>query len=239
MLAATDTSTTTNEWAMTEILRHPHIQQKLHAELDAVVGRDRIVQESDMPHFPYLASIVKETLRLHPANSFTLPRLSMADAELAGYHIPKGSTVLINLFSLGRDENVWPRPLEFDPERWAPTVPHHSNGKIGNVPNHSNGKSSNDKSSSVASSVASNGLTDERMYVFGNGRRACPGYVLGSTLVLLSLARLFHGFEWQFPDGVRAEDVDMAEAPGFSNARRCRLMAVATPRLAPHLYGGS
>lgn len=208
MLAATDTSTTTNEWAMTEIIRHPRIQQTLQAELDAVVGRDRVVEEADMANFPYLTSIVKEALRLHPANCFTLPRLSMEDAELAGYHIPKGSTILINLFSLGRDASVWAKPLEFDPDRWT--------------------QAPKDKA---------NPLTDERMYVFGNGRRACPGYVLGTTLVLLSLARLFHGFSWSFLEGVDAQEVDMAEAPGFSNSRRSKLLAVAKPRLAPHLYG--
>lgn len=204
MLGATDTSTTLNEWAMTEILRNPKIQRKLQSELDAVVGTDRIVEETDMHNFPYLNTIIKETLRLHPANCITLPRQSMADAELAGYHIPKGSTILINLFSMGRDSKVWPRPLEFDPDRWV---------------------------------GGPSGLNDERLYTFGNGRRACPGNVLGTTLVLLSLARLFHGFSWSFPDGVDPASVDMTERSGFSNSLVKKLEAVATPRLAPHLYG--
>src|SRR5687768_7321866 len=118
MLAGTDTSTITNDWAMTEILCNPSIQQRLHSELDQVVGRDRVVEERDLAHLHYLSCVVKETLRLHPANCFTLPRQSMADATLAGYHVPRGSTVLFNLFALGRDPDVWADPLRFDPERW-------------------------------------------------------------------------------------------------------------------------
>ena len=69
---------------MTEIIRHPKIQQKLHDELDSVVGRDRIVEETDLVKLHYLICIIKETLRLHPANCFTLPRQSMEDTKLAG-----------------------------------------------------------------------------------------------------------------------------------------------------------
>ncbi|KAG0560299.1 hypothetical protein KC19_10G170000 [Ceratodon purpureus] len=208
LLAGTDTSTITNDWAMTEIIRHPKIQQKLHDELDSVVGRDRIVEETDLVKLHYLICIIKETLRLHPANCFTLPRQSMDDTKLAGYDIPKGSTILFNLFSIGRDADVWTDPLKFDPERWA--------------------DSSNPS-----------GLVDERLYVFGAGRRACPGYNLGTTLVLLSLARLFHGFTWSLPPGVFADDIDMSETAGFANPRKDRLLAVPKPRIAPHLYGGA
>jgi cytochrome P450 len=206
LLAGTDTSTVTNEWAMTEIVRHPEIQRKLHDELDAVVGRDRVVEERDLTELRYLICIVKETLRLHPANCFTLPRHAMEDATLAGYHVPKGCTILLNLFSAGRDGAVWADPLRFDPARWA-------------------------------GSANPSGLPDDRLYVFGAGRRACPGYNLGSTLVLLSLARLFHGFSWSLPPGVSADSIDMSETAGFANTRKERLLAVAKPRLAAHLYG--
>ena len=71
---------------------------------------------------------------------------------------------------------------------------------------------------------------------FGYGRRQCPGYNLGTTMVLSILARLFHSFDWALPQGVTADTLDMEEVYGFTIPLRTRLRAVATPRLAPHLY---
>jgi coumaroylquinate(coumaroylshikimate) 3'-monooxygenase len=67
LLAGTDTSANTVEWAIAELLRSPHCAKKLQAELDEVVGKDRIVSESDIPNLPYLRAVVKEALRLRPA----------------------------------------------------------------------------------------------------------------------------------------------------------------------------
>ncbi|KAJ9687929.1 hypothetical protein PVL29_013921 [Vitis rotundifolia] len=62
----TDTSATTLEWAMSEVLREPNIAKKATEELDRVIGRDRWAEEKDIPQLPYIDAIVKETMRLHP-----------------------------------------------------------------------------------------------------------------------------------------------------------------------------
>lgn len=206
MAGATDTSAVTNEWAMAEIIRNPQIQRKLQEEIDSVVGLERNVEESDVSNFPYLMCVVKETFRLHPAGPFAIPRESMADTTLNGYLIPKGTRVLINIYSLGRSSETWVDPLIFQPERWA---------------------------NENLTAIHDSGF---RILPFGNGRRQCPGYNLGTTMVLFTLARLLHGFNWSFPPGVTSDSIDMEELYGCTTPLRTRLRAIATPRLAPHLY---
>lgn len=203
---ATDTSAVTNEWAMAEIIRNPKTQRKIQDEIDAVVGLQRTVTEADLPKFPYLMCVVKETFRLHPAGPFAIPRESMQDTKVAGYDIPQGTRVLLNFYSLGRSERIWEEPGEFRPERWA------------------------------EEDLAQIQDAQFRIMPFGNGRRGCPGSHLGSTMVLLTLSRLVHGFSWTFPGGVTSETVDMSESFGTTIPMRSRLCALAKPRLASHLY---
>ncbi|XP_058082416.1 (S)-N-methylcoclaurine 3'-hydroxylase isozyme 1-like [Magnolia sinica] len=68
-----ETSTSTIEWAMAELLRNPTKLIKVPEELDKVIGPNRAVKESDLPHLPYLHECVKEMLWLHPPVTFLLP----------------------------------------------------------------------------------------------------------------------------------------------------------------------
>ncbi|XP_031498565.1 tryptophan N-monooxygenase CYP79A68 [Nymphaea colorata] len=115
--AAVDNPSNAIEWAMAEMLNRPEILEKATEELDRVVGKDRWVQESDFPHLNYVKSIAREAFRLHPIAPFNLPHVSSDDATVAGYFIPKGSHVLLSRLGLGRNPDVWPNPLRFDPDR--------------------------------------------------------------------------------------------------------------------------
>ncbi|KAJ9565318.1 hypothetical protein OSB04_001284 [Centaurea solstitialis] len=115
--AGTDTSAITTEWALAELINHPNIMRKAVEEIDQVVGKNRLLQESDIPNLPYLQAIVKETLRLHPTGPMIL-RQSTEDCTVAGYHIPANTTIFVNVWALGRDPNHWENPLEFRPERF-------------------------------------------------------------------------------------------------------------------------
>ncbi|XP_069152852.1 cytochrome P450 71AU50-like [Solanum lycopersicum] len=66
LIAAVDTTASSTEWILTELLRHPHVTKKLQKELQEVVGLDRMVEESDLENLKYLDMVVKEGLRLHP-----------------------------------------------------------------------------------------------------------------------------------------------------------------------------
>ncbi|KAL6575491.1 hypothetical protein OROHE_000868 [Orobanche hederae] len=106
------------EWAMAELLKNPSTMTKARKELSEVLGEGKTLQEGDVSRLPYLQSIVKETLRIHPPVPFLLPRKAVNQVELNGYTIPKGTQVLVNAWAIGRDPTLWEDSLEFKPERF-------------------------------------------------------------------------------------------------------------------------
>ncbi|KAE8773448.1 cytochrome P450 [Hordeum vulgare] len=116
--AGTDTTVITVEWAVAELVRNPRVQHKVQEELDRVVGRDRVLSETDFPSLPYLQAVVKESLRLHPPTPLMLPHKASAAVKVAGYDIPKGASVTVNVWAIARDPKAWDAPLEFRPERF-------------------------------------------------------------------------------------------------------------------------
>ena len=78
------------EWTIAEMLNHPEILEKAITELDIIVGKDRLVQESDIPQLNYIKACSRESFRLHPANAFMPPHGARQDTTLAGYFVPKG-----------------------------------------------------------------------------------------------------------------------------------------------------
>lgn len=117
-LAGSETTSSTIEWALTELLCNPESLIKARAELSRVVGSERKVEESDIDNLPYLQAVIKETLRLHPPIPLLVPRRAMQDANFMGYHIPKDTQVFVNAWAIGRDPDVWEDPLAFKPERF-------------------------------------------------------------------------------------------------------------------------
>ncbi|XP_027088282.1 flavonoid 3'-monooxygenase-like [Coffea arabica] len=118
LVAGTDTSAATVEWAMNELLKHPHLIEKATEELDRVIGRDKWVEEADFSELPFLDAIIKETFRLHPITTLLPPHYAIEDGTVAGYYIPKGTAVFINTWSIGRNSKYWDSPEEFVPERF-------------------------------------------------------------------------------------------------------------------------
>ncbi|KAL2896664.1 Cytochrome P450 76AD1 [Bienertia sinuspersici] len=116
--AGTDTTSSTFEWVMAELIRNPDMMVKAQNEIEQILGKDKQIQESDIIKLPYLQALIKETLRLHPPTVFLLPRKADIDVELHGYVIPKGAQVLVNLWAIGRDPHVWENPKIFSPERF-------------------------------------------------------------------------------------------------------------------------
>ncbi|CAA0830373.1 cytochrome P450- family 76- subfamily G-polypeptide 1 [Striga hermonthica] len=116
--AGSETTSISIEWGFAELLRSPATFKKVREELDRIVGVDRRVEEKDIENMPYLQAVVKEALRLHPVLPLLLPRNTQEATDYMGYHIPKGTQVFVNAWSIGRDPEVWPDPLEFRPERF-------------------------------------------------------------------------------------------------------------------------
>ncbi|KAF3787771.1 Geraniol 8-hydroxylase [Nymphaea thermarum] len=118
-IAGAETSSTTVEWAMAELLRHPDKMAAARSELKQAIGIGRAVQESDIPRLPYLNAVVKETLRLHPPGPILLPRRADVTVQVAGFTIPKHTEVLINAWAISHDDAYWENPTSFLPERFV------------------------------------------------------------------------------------------------------------------------
>ncbi|XVE64953.1 hypothetical protein DITRI_Ditri07aG0142800 [Diplodiscus trichospermus] len=117
-LAGTETTSSTFEWAMAELIRNPKALLEVRREIKQIIGQGNLVEESDVARLPYLQAVVKETLRLHPPVPFLLPRKAEADVEIQNFIVPKGAQVLVNAWAIGRDPNFWDEPDLFLPERF-------------------------------------------------------------------------------------------------------------------------
>eukprot|EP01018_Ginkgo_biloba_P041258 Gb_03866 [translate_table: standard] len=155
-------------------------------ELDEVLGRENLMQESDISKLPYLHAVVKETLRLHTAVPLLLPHMNLHQAKLGGYDIPAESKIVVNAWWLSNNPALWENPDEYRPERFLDM-------------------------SSGSSKIDVNG-NDMRYTPFGVGRRSCPGKVLALPLVSMVIGRLVQCFHLSTPKGI--EKLDMNEESG-------------------------
>lgn len=194
------------EWAMAEMLNQPKILEKAVEELDRVVGKGRLVQESDIPQLNYIKACAREAFRIHPIAPFNLPHVATCDATVAGYFIPKGSHVILSRAGLGRNPTVWNDPLRFNPERHLKDTP------------------------AVDVELME---TDLRFISFSTGRRGCMGAPLGSAMTVMLLARLLQGFAWSVPPG--ESKIELTESTNDLFLAK-PLQAYAKPRLPAHMY---
>ncbi|KAJ3674322.1 hypothetical protein LUZ60_004938 [Juncus effusus] len=116
--AGTSTTSNTLEWATSLLLNHPDKLIKSRHEINTVIGKNRLMQESDFPNLPYLRAIINETFRLHPVVPLNVPHESSEECFVGGYRIPKGTMLLINIHAIHRDHSSWDEPTEFRPERF-------------------------------------------------------------------------------------------------------------------------
>ncbi|KAJ4965886.1 hypothetical protein NE237_017735 [Protea cynaroides] len=117
-MAGSDTTSSTIEWGMAEILKKPEVHRKILVEFEQVIGKNRFIEEADIHKLTYFQAAVKEIFRLHPAAPLLVPRRSNEACEVYGYHVPKHTIVFVNVWGIARDPKLWPEPLEFKPERF-------------------------------------------------------------------------------------------------------------------------
>lgn len=117
LLAGTDTSAVTIEWAMSLLLNHPQVLEKARAEIESQVGSDRLMDEQDLSKLPYLHCIISETFRLCPAAPLLVAHEASDDCKLGDYDIPRGTILLVNAWAIHRDPKNWEEPMHFKPER--------------------------------------------------------------------------------------------------------------------------
>ncbi|PKA64188.1 Cytochrome P450 84A1 [Apostasia shenzhenica] len=204
MFGGTETVASAIEWAMAEMIRSPSEMKTLQTELAGTVGLRRKVDDSDLDSLPYLKCIVKETLRLHPPIPLLLHETA-ADCQLAGYFIPAGAQVMVNVWAIGRSSAAWKDAGEFRPSRFA------SGGQDAGID-------------------FRGGFFE--LIPFGSGRRSCPGMQLGLYALELAVSQLSHCFDWELPGGMKPSELSMEDVVGLTAPRAVRLVAIPTPRLA-------
>lgn len=204
--AGTETSAVTIEWALAELINHGDMMVKAREEIESVVGKKRLVEESDIPNLPYVQSIVKETMRLHPTGPL-IGRQSTEDCKVKGYEIPAKTTVFVNVWAIGRDPKYWENPLEFKPERFLDEE----------------GKSPLDLKGQHFELLS-----------FGAGKRSCPGASLALQIVPTTLAGMIQCFEWKVGEDGKGV-VDMEEGPGMALPRAHPLLCLPVVRFSSFL----
>jgi cytochrome P450 len=99
--------------------QHPHVEAKLHAELDRVLG-GRVPTHADIADLPYTRMVIEETLRLYPPAPGLAARQALEADEICGHKVRKGAMIAMLPWVVQRHEKLWDEPLVFDPERFAP-----------------------------------------------------------------------------------------------------------------------
>ncbi|KAJ0085576.1 hypothetical protein Patl1_08873 [Pistacia atlantica] len=118
LIAGTETSSTTMEWAMSLLIKNPEAMRIAVSEIDANVGFDHLLNEQDLSKLDYLQNMINETLRLYPPVPLLLPHESTHDCRVCGYDIPKDTMLLVNLWTMQRDVKLWVDAEKFMPERF-------------------------------------------------------------------------------------------------------------------------
>ncbi|XP_076944194.1 cytochrome P450 CYP82D47-like [Bidens hawaiensis] len=170
LTAGLDTTSITLTWALSLLLNNPKSLEIAQREIDEHVGKDRLVEESDLKNLVYLHAIIKETFRLYPAGPLSVPHESIEECIVGGYNIPIGTRLLVNLKKMHRDPNVWSEPDEFQPERFLKTK----------------------------KDIDVKGKHFE-LLPFGTGRRICPGVSFSLQALHLTLASLIQQFTLKNP----------------------------------------
>ncbi|VAI81175.1 unnamed protein product [Triticum turgidum subsp. durum] len=195
-----ETSVTTLQWVMAELMRSPAALRRVQAEVRNAFAGQSCIKEEALQELRYLHLVIKESLRLHPVLPLLLPRECQEPCHVLGYDVPKGTIVLVNAWAIGRDSASWGADAEeFRPERFE----------------------------EAGDAAADFRGTNFELVPFGAGRRMCPGITFGIAVVQLMLASLLFHFDWKLPGG-GADGLDMAEELQMTARRKSDLWLHAT-----------
>jgi cytochrome P450 len=143
---------------------HPETQKKAQKEIDQLLEGERLPTLSDQDDLPYVSALIKEIYRWYTPVPISLPKALMEDDVYKGYHIPKGATVMENVWAIFHDPSVYPEPHVFNPERFL------KDGKL-------------DRS-----------VRDPEDRVFGSSRRICPGKHFANRALFLRFVTVLATF---------------------------------------------
>uniref|UniRef100_A0A3Q3EGU9 Cytochrome P450 2J6-like n=1 Tax=Labrus bergylta TaxID=56723 RepID=A0A3Q3EGU9_9LABR len=116
--AGTETTTTTLHWGLLYMIYYPQIQERVQAEIDAVIGSSRAPSLNDKEDMPYTNAVVHEIQRMADIIPLNAARMATKDTTLDKYTIPKGTIIMPTLNSVLHDETMWETPHSFNPQHF-------------------------------------------------------------------------------------------------------------------------
>lgn len=115
--AGHETTARVMSFAWYSLATNPHVRDRLHEELDRVLGDAPPTVEA-LRQLPYTLQIVKEVMRLYPPAPF-YARDAAKDCQLGGFDVAKGTTIMLSPYYTHRHPDFWDKPDEFNPDRWT------------------------------------------------------------------------------------------------------------------------
>lgn len=189
MEAGSDTTATTMMNFTLAMVLNPRVMRKGQDAVDIQVPGSRLPTFDDIPDIPYVNQIAKEVMRWRPVVVMGIPHSNTQDDELDGYYIPKDSLIFGNMWAIQHNPQYYPDPEEFSPERFD-----------------------GDRKSAFESSMEADPM-DRDHYIFGWGRRICPGIHLAEASVLLLITRLLWAFDIIPAKNEEGNDISVSADP--------------------------
>ncbi|KAF2443306.1 cytochrome P450 [Karstenula rhodostoma CBS 690.94] len=180
--AGSDTTWSTLLGFIQALLLFPSVALTAQAEIDRLCG-DRLPTMDDEPHMQYIRGCVKESLRWMPTPILGMVRSPVREDVYEGYRIPKGATVVMNVWALHNNDSRFPNPRAFDPSRYA-----------------------HDTHSAFEAAHAAD-FAKRDHYTFGAGRRSCQGMHIAERSLFLAIARLLWAFDFRMAKDDAGNDI--------------------------------
>ncbi|KAM3343842.1 hypothetical protein P3S68_025932 [Capsicum galapagoense] len=116
--AGSDTTTSTIEWALAELIKNVESMKKVREEIEIELSDSDYPKESQLLQMSYVQACVKETLRLHPPAPLLLPHRATETCQIMSYTIPKDAQIMVNIWAITRDPSIWEEPEMFKRQRF-------------------------------------------------------------------------------------------------------------------------
>ncbi|XP_026154598.1 cytochrome P450 2G1-like [Mastacembelus armatus] len=117
-LAGTETTSSTIRYALNVLIKYPNIQEKMHHEIDVVIGKNRCPNMEDRKSLPFTDAVIHEVQRFLDIVPVSVPHYALHDISFRGYTIPKDTVILPLLHSVLKGEKEWATPWSFNPQHF-------------------------------------------------------------------------------------------------------------------------
>jgi len=158
------------------MVENPRVWKRAQADINAIVGLDRLPEFNDRPHLPYIDAVIREAMRWMPVGPLGIPHATTTSDVYKNYYIPKGAIVIANIWAMSRDQARYPDPDKFIPERFLDKE----------------GKLTDD---------------DPAQYIFGFGRRVCPGRHTADASLWCGIATLLATVDFNLAKDADGKDI--------------------------------